>query len=327
MNIPAISAVCLLFLLSSFSAVFAQMDPQVSNEEYCKSLQPYKYKVSIQVTTIGEIDTKSSSYDLNFVLTVTSDDVDFTKCPPPSEWIFTNGYIESTWGQYTEPHFHKIHMHGIFFNEMNFRNYPFEDLVLSIEMGPPYPFTSKNTNFINNENYSGVSIAGKYLSGYMVGEPKIEVTEITTPWATFPHYTMSIPLTSDPGMVFLKKIFPVLILGGFGYAAYFMSPKVLQDRLAILGAVFVGAIFFHAALLLTEVPPVGYLTIADKIMVTIYSVFALVLLNILLQQKYLNSLEPDEKNYVIQISKRIDMKLIKLTPIFAVIIFFSLYFI
>lgn len=281
----------------------------------------------MQVMTIGEIDTKASSYELSFQLNLISDEIDFTKCPPPSEWIFTNGVVESMWGQHTEPNFHKVHVSGVFYNEIDFKDYPFEDITLSIEMGPPYPFTSDNTRFIINQDYSGVKIAGQYLSGYKIGDIQLEVSDFETPWATFPHFSMVIPLTNDPGMIFLKKIFPVLILAGFGYATFFMSPKILQDRLTILGTAMVGAIFFHAVFLLGELPSLGYLTIADKVMITVYSVFAFALIAVLRQQKYLNELNHSDEDYNVITAKSVNRKIMILTPIFAMMIFLGLYLI
>lgn len=327
--LKSILIITILVISSGFtsSSVFAQSDSVPHDEDYCKSFQPYNYNVSIQVLTIGEIDTKASSYDMDFVLSITSDDVDFTKCPPPSEWIFTNGYVDKTWGESITPHYYKLNMHGIFHNEMDFRNYPFHELTLVIKMGPPYPYTIQNTKFINNENFSGIGFAGEYVAGYKIGEPRIQILEVTTPFATFPHFMMSIPLSSDEGMVFLKKILPVLILGGFGYSTYFLSSRILQDRLTILGTVFVGAIFFHAAILLAEIPPVSYLTIADKVMISIYSAFSFVLVTITLHQRYTNIIEKNEKNHSLLVAHNIDRKFMGFTLIFAVLIFLVLYLI
>lgn len=321
-SVLAVSVV--LLSVPSISTIYAQTDSIQINEDNCKKLEPLDYHIGILVTTIGEIDKKTGSYELIFVLTVVSDKIDFTKCPPPSQWVFTNGYVKSMWGEFTEPHFHKVIIHGVFFDEFDFRNYPFEEIDLSIQMGPGLPLTSENTQFSANEEFSGLSIAERYVSGYDVGNIQLEISETQVPWGTFPHLSAIIPLTNDPGTIFMKKIFPAIILAGFGYSTFFMSPKILQDRIAIIGAVLVGAIFFHAVFLLGEIPPLGYLTIADKVMITVYSVFSFTLLTVLLQQRYLNSLNNTDENYIISIGKNVDKKLIKLTPLFAIMIFFGL---
>ncbi|HEY5735403.1 MAG TPA: hypothetical protein VIS47_02470 [Nitrosopumilus sp.] len=284
------------------------------------------YSIGIEVLTIGEMDTKAGSYELSFALLLTSDEIDFTKCPPPSEWIFTNGYVTNMWGEITEPNFHKVNIQGVFYNQMDFRDYPFEVIELSIELGVLYPLTIENIQFSPNMEYSGDYIAAKYISGYNVGKVQVETGELETPFATFPHYSMTIPLSHDSVMVFMKKIFPVIILAGFGYSTFFMSPKILQDRITLLGAVFVAAIFFHTILLMGELPPIGYLTIADKIMITVYSVFTLTLISVLLQQRYANLVETGNKDFSIMYAATIDKKLIKSTPIIAIMLFMLLQF-
>ena len=88
---------------------------QITNEEECKKLEPITYQVGLDLSTIGQIDTKTGSYELIFWHTLVSDEVDFTKCPPPSEWDYTNGYVITKGGINTEPHFHKVEVHGVFF--------------------------------------------------------------------------------------------------------------------------------------------------------------------------------------------------------------------
>ncbi|MBT3329258.1 MAG: hypothetical protein HN384_04900 [Nitrosopumilus sp.] len=305
--------------------VFGQTESNNILDSECKKLEPVNYEVGINVATIGEIDTKTGSYELIFWLSLVSDKIDFTKCPPPAQWDFTNGYVKSMSGEVTEPHFHKVLIHGIFFDEFDFRDYPFEQINLSIHIEPYYPLTSKNISFSINEEFSGLTIASGHVPGYDVGEIKMELSETQLAWGNFPHLNIVVPLSNDSGMVFMKKIFPAMILAGFGYATFFMSPKILQDRNAIIGTSLVGAIFFHAVFLLGELPPIGYLTIADKVMITIYSIFSFSLLSVLLQQKYLNALNHSDKNYAITTAKNLDMKLIKLAPIFAIMIFLGLF--
>ncbi|HSG84335.1 MAG TPA: hypothetical protein VLA08_07250, partial [Nitrosopumilus sp.] len=79
-------------------------------------------------------------------------------------------------------------------------------------------------------------------------------------------------------------------------------------------------------LLMGELPPIGYLTIADKIMITVYSVFTLTLISVLLQQRYANLVETDNKDFSIMYAATIDKKLIKSTPIIAIMLFMLLQF-
>jgi hypothetical protein len=117
----------------------------------------------------------------------------------------------------------------------------------------------------------------------------------------------------------------VFVLASFGFATFFMSTSVLQNRIAIIGTAMVGSIFFHAVFLLGELPPLGYLTIADKIMISLYTVFGMCILGVLLHQRYLNILEKTNGKYSIEHALKMDKKIIIITPIIAIAIFAVLY--
>jgi len=298
---------------------------QMTNEEECKNLEPITYKIGLDLSTIAEIDRKTGSYELIFWQTFVSDEVDFTKCPPPSDWDYTNGYVKTIGGVNTEPHFHKFEVHGVFFDELDFRNYPFEKLNLSVHVEPYYPITAENMVFEINDDYSGIDTATVRVPGWNVGAPSFESRIDAYAWGSFPHFSASIPIESPSTSVFLKKVLPAIILAFFGFATFFLSAKRLEERLSIIGAGMVGAIFFHAVFLLGELPPLGYLTIADKIMISVYSVFCMGILGAVLQQRHRNNLEKQNKDFNIIEAIKIDKKMIIITPIIAIGTYLALY--
>ena len=313
-----------IILLFPMGTAMAQTD-QISNEVDCEKLEPMIYNMGLDLDTIGEIDRKTGSYELMFWLTIVSDEIDFTKCPPPSTWDFTNGYAISRSGMNTDPHFHKVEVHGVFFEEFDFRDYPFEKMDLSVHLESYYPITADNVKFQVNDEYSGISTVTVQVPGWEIRNPSFETSLVTVPWGIFPHFEANFTLETLPVTVFLKKILPVLILAGFGFSTFFMSSHILQNRIAIIGTAMVGSIFFHAVILLGELPPLGYLTIADKIMISVYSVFAMCILGILLHQRHLDILDKTEKKYNINLELKLDKKMIILTPIIAIGIFAVLY--
>ena len=329
--IPKIGGICMkkcfflfgIFLLFPIGTAMAQTE-QMANEEECKELEPITYKVGFDLSTIGEIDTKTGSYELIFWQTFVSDEVDFTKCPPPTDWDYTNGYVITKGGINTEPHFHKFEVHGVFFEELDFRNYPFEKMNLSVHIEPFYPITAENMIFETNEEYSGLDTATVRVPGWTVGHPDFESRIDDYSWGSFPRFTATIPIESRAVSVFLKKILPAIILAFFGFATFFLSPNRLEERLSIIGAGMVGAIFFHAVFLLGELPPLSYLTIADKVMISIYSVFGMRILGAVMQQRRQNNLEKQKKDFDIFEAIKVDRKMIIVTPIVAICTYLAL---
>lgn len=312
-------------LLFPVGTALAQNDQNKINEIDCDKLEPMTYNMGLDLSTIGEIDRKTGSYELVFWLTVVSDKIDFTKCPPPSEWDFTNGYVISSSGMNIDPDFHKVKVHGVFFEELDFRDYPFEKMKLSVHVEPYFPITADNMVFQVNNEYSGLDTATVKVPGWEIGAPSFDTRVDSYAWGSFPHFTSTFPLETSPFTVFLKKILPVIILAGFGFTTFFMSSRILQDRLTIIGTSMVGAIFFHAVFLLGELPPLGYLTIADKVMISAYSVFGMTLIGVLIQQRYLDILDRTNEKYNVDLTLKTDKKLIIVTPIIAIIVFAVLY--
>ena len=59
-------------------------------------------------------------------------------------------------------------------------------------------------------------------------------------------------------------------------------------RKAIVATCLVGSLFVHAVFLLSELPSLSYLTLADKMMISIFTVFVGAGVAILLRQHHLN---------------------------------------
>ncbi len=286
-------------------------------------IKPDVYDIGILLTNIGEIDTKSGAYELTFWVTISSDDVDFLKNPPPKEMDFTNGENINITGESISPHFYKSKINGIFYNDMNFQNYPFEKMNLVIHMEPFFPLASDKLVFTVHDEFSGkVDSNSLSVPGWILGEMSFDVTTSDSPWGSFSHIEADLPIGTSPLSAFLKKIFPIMILVGFAYATFWMSTRNTSDRIAILTGSLISAIFFHSIFLLGELPPLGYLTLADKIMMSAYGFFVITLIAILIHRHRLE-ISPDD--YTITLGNNLDKKFRILAPIISIMIFLAVY--
>lgn len=290
-----------------------------------QSTEPVKYNVGIELENIGTINRQSGSYDLIFWVTIRSDDVDFTKNPPPHEFDFTNGYVEEITGVSVEPHFYKFKVRGVFYNAIDFRDYPFESIDLAIHMEPYYPNTEDKLVFTVNEDYSGIGNS-KTISvpGWDLGDPRFAVESEKYPWGSFASFDAHYPVGTSIFSAFMKKLFPVIILMGFSFASFALSPKHLAERLGMISASLLSAVFFHTGFLLSELPPLGYMTLADKIMVAAYGLFIICLAPIFITKYYT---EIKKKEFTLEQQLVLDKKMEIATPILVLIIFVTAYFV
>lgn len=292
---------------------------------YAQQSEPAKYNVGIQLENIGSINRQNGSYELIFWVTITSDEIDFTKNPPPENFDFTNGSIEEISGVMTEQHFHKFKVRGTFYNAMDFRSYPFEKIDLAIHMEPYYPNTADKLVFTVNQQYSGISTSeSTSVPGWDLSDPNFVVTNEEYPWGDFTHIAAHYKVSTTELAAFMKKLFPIGMLMGFSFASFLLSPKNLGERLGMISVSLLAATFYHSGYLLAELPPLGYMTLADKIMIMAYAFFIICLTPMIISRYYT---EIKKQEYSLEKQIQLDKKISITAPIAAAAIFFILYFI
>ncbi len=170
-----------IILLFPIGTALAQNDP-IEEDTKLDSTEPIIYNMGIDLINVGVIDRESGQSELIFWLTVVSDDVDFTKNPPPDDWYLSNGYIIDKTGQNIDPHFYKVLIRGSFFSDVDFRNYPYDEINLAIHIEPYFPITADKIIFKVNEEYSRINPDTVNVPGWTMGEPSFSAYTTTYPW-------------------------------------------------------------------------------------------------------------------------------------------------
>jgi hypothetical protein len=87
---------------------------------------------------------------------------------------------------------------------------------------------------------------------------------------------------------FMKTFLPVLFIMIVVLFSFVIDPAEINTKLAMVGSSLVAAVMFHVSIA-SELPPVGYLTFADKFMVLTYFIllytFSVSILMLVFQQK------------------------------------------
>ncbi len=315
-----------IILLFPVGTALAQDDPIEEDVELDSTEDEIiVYNVGLDLISVVVIDRESGSSDLIFWWTIVSDDVDFTEFPPPDDWDLTNGYVIDKTGLNIDPHFYKVKIRGSFFNDFDFRNYPYDKIDLDIHIEPYFPLTTSRVIFQVNEKYSVINPDTVSVPGWKMGEPEFSAYTTSYPWGAFTHFEAHFPVEGFPVGVFLKKLLPPIILGLFGFGTFFMSSRLLQNRIGVVVTCLVGSLFFHAIFLLGELPPLGYLTLADKMMISIYMIFAGAGVTILVHQHHLDRKEIAHEERDIQRQRGIDKTMMIFTAVGVSVVFAALY--
>ncbi len=232
--------------------------------------EPQEYVVAISLKTVGEINKYVGSYDLDFWYSIYSEGRDLLHDPPP-EVDFLNGKDIQFLSQYLGSNIFEERVQGTFFGEMDFHDFPFEKVSLRVELEPVTTINTDNVVF-SVDPKSGVDATAN-IPGWFISEPTFHVTENTyVVGESYSRYVAEFTVERSPLGSFLKTIFPILIVVGISFVAYIIPEN--HDIVAILALLpLIAVVFFHVSTL-NELPPLGYLSIFDKIMIIAYALIA-----------------------------------------------------
>ena len=248
-----------VFLLA-FGALFAQTAFAQTSDK------PEEYEIGLSLINIGEIDKKIGTYELDFWYSIQSDKVNLLENPPP-EVDFINGRIDDTYSEFKHPQIIEKRLVGKFSSEMNFRDFPFEKIPLQIRIEPLPQWTVNDVVFKANPS-SGLDKSAT-VPGWIVTESNFYIeTNQYNEDSVYSQFVAEYVIQRDPLGSFLKTIFPILIVLGISFVAY-MIPKN-YDIVAELSLLPLLALVFLHISTLEQLPPLGYLTVFDKLMIISY---------------------------------------------------------
>ena len=286
----------LLLIPISYDSAFAQVDriavlDNSEMEQYMYLLDEYQdledieIPVGITLTRIGEIDREVGSYEADFWFWMEIFDenspVDFTKNPPAFDFI--NAREVKLDAESVEPHFYEVRVRGTFFNEMDFTLYPFEKLNLLIEVEPQLPNDISKWKFVLDPT-SEIDVTAK-VPGWNTGA--FELTAVEHSYdadETYSRFTANFIVERSVIGSLVKSILPVSLITGLSLLIFFI-PENYTPRIYLTAPLLLSLVYLHQGAL-DEIPPVGYMTIFDKIMVINFALFVNAIVSLAIQMKF-----------------------------------------
>jgi hypothetical protein len=198
---------------------------------------------------------------------------------------------------------------------MNFKNYPFEQLQLTIEVEGFDDITK--LKFVVDENEIGTDALVNIPGWHLKGTSATVATHEYSDGSVFSRFVFSLDIERFFLSSFLKTIFPVLIITTIAMLAFWMSPTNFTARIGLGASTLLAAVAAHLNAA-NQLPPIGYLTSMDKIMIIAYSLFLNNLLSMVIQMRLIDHNKEKE-------AEKINAKMRKLMPLIIVIIFFALF--
>lgn len=255
-----------IFLLS----LMAMLTCQTKAESLEYQIDPAKVQIGVWLVNVEKVDLAASSYRLDFYLwfkfnpsEICLADVkkfEFVNGPvgpfTPLKENETSGYVE-------------YRIKGDFIKTFDFTNYPFETHTLAIELEHK-ELDVLHLRYIADQNSTideAINVAGWEMGGYSA-----MATEHSYGDETFSRFIFSVQLRRPTLSSFVKSVLPIIVITTISLLTFFMSPQNFGQRIGLGVTTLMSATAFHLSLL-SSIPPIGYLTFADRMMISVYIIF------------------------------------------------------
>ena len=240
--------------------VFAQETTEQKAEQgEEKQGPPQVVTVGVYVLSMGKLDIASGGFTVDFYLSLKSDK------PVPEMFEFMNGRAASMDKIIDKPNEKFYRVLANLQSPINLKRFPFDTQKLQIIIEDKVK-TIDEVVYVPEKEESGLD-SSVVFPGWKIKGWEPEVSRHTYPvyGESYSQYQFTVNITRIKMNSFLKTFVPVLFLMLIMTSSFILNPDQIVTRLATISSSLVAAVMFHLGIA-SQVPPVGYMTFADKFM-------------------------------------------------------------
>jgi hypothetical protein len=263
LKVNRILLLAFILVLVSASSVLAQSDSEV--------------KVGLYLLNLGKFDITTGSFTADFYLSFKCD----STCPE-IDFEFMNGRASSIDKMIDTENEKFYRIQANLNSPVDLKQFPFDKQQMQIIIEDK-TLPIQKLRFVPNTEESGIdnSIAftGWSLEGYQVEEKRHDYDIYGE---TYSQYVFTIPITRIIINAVIKTFLPIIFIVIVMLSSFFLDLDKVITRLGMAGSALVASVMFHISIS-NQIPPVGYLTFADKFMLVTYFIILLTFgMNVLL---------------------------------------------
>jgi hypothetical protein len=260
-------ALALALILTAVSSVL--LSEVTSQTEIKTSNEPVHVQTGVWIINIQKIDLEASTYRLDFYLWFSFDPSQIN-ANEVSQFEFANG--QPTIKQIdANDSYLEYRVTGDFLKSFDFSMYPFESHDLTIEL--EHTDLSSDSLVYEIDQTSGMESTAS-VAGWNLGDMQSQVLLHSYPDQSFnrPIFTVTLSRPLISGVI--KSVLPLAVITAISLLAFVMAAEDYAQKMALGITTLLSATAFHLSLL-SGIPPTGYLTFADRMMISVYILFLL----------------------------------------------------
>lgn len=229
---------------------------------------PARAHVGFVLNSVRDYDIQKGTFTADFFIALTSD-----KPMPPVTLSFGNGKEDGTTKLADKPTFKMWRIIGNFNSPVDLRKFPFDEQMLDIELEAENVGVDQLVLEADPDHTS--LDAGFFVPGWGIKTLGASVRKHYYP-VRFPHddlyysrYSFKLGIERFGTSAVFSVYVPALVIVLIALIAMWVPPAEMEVRTNAGAPMLVGAVLFHFSLM-QALPATGYLTRADKVMVSVY---------------------------------------------------------
>lgn len=229
-------------------------------------------KTGIYLVNMGAFNTVDGTTNVDFYISLTSLSKD--KILPKIDFEFMNGTLSTCYLVDDLPYQKVYRVKATISVPVNLRNFPFEKHTIKILLEDK-TISMPELTFLPDESASGLDKA-VFIPGYRIYSWQITSNEheYSVFKETYSQIEYNIKIEKPILNAFLKTLLPAICMVIVVLLSFLIKNDKIENRITAITSGLLGVIMFHSSVA-GQLPPIGYLTFADKIFLLSYLVIIL----------------------------------------------------
>ncbi len=313
MDSKRFALVFLLFALLMGVVFAANENIVVLNDSVdSKSESPSVVNVSLYLLNLGKFDVSTGSFTADFYLSMTCEE----ECDP-SGFEFVNGRAATLDKIIDTPNEKFYRIQANLSSPVDLKEFPFDSQRMQIILEDKKK-TINEVVYAADNSVSGIdesiTFTGWNLDAWT---SYVREHDYKIYGEKYSQYVFEIDISRIVVNSILKTFLPVFFILLVLMFSFLLDPDKVTTRLAMAGSSLVAAVMFHISIA-NQIPPVGYLTFADKFMVLTYGI---ILASFIIDVVLLELTEKKKEELVKKIHSRTEYSMFILVPLLYILLF------